>query len=251
MVRRPLVAANWKMHGQRAQIGALVDELVAGLVKDNQTDILICPPNVFLESLQKAFTGTALWLGGQNLHEEKNGAFTGEVSASMLKEFGCTHVIVGHSERRTLFAETSELVARKFMQAQHAGLIPVLCVGETLEQHQQGVGAEIVKGQLRAVTDLCGIAAFENAVIAYEPVWAIGTGVTATPQQAQQMHAMIRDELGKLDTNCAQGLRILYGGSVKAENAAELFAQEDIDGALVGGASLIAKEFIAICRSVV
>lgn len=239
------------MHGQRAQVGALVGELVAGLVNDNQADILICPPNVFLESLQKAFANTALRLGGQNLHEEKCGAFTGEVSASMLKEFGCTHVIVGHSERRMLFAETSELVAHKFQQAQHAGLIPVLCVGETLEQHQQGVSAQIVKRQLRAVTDLCGIAAFENAVIAYEPVWAIGTGVTATPQQAQQMHAMIRVELGKLDASCAQGLRILYGGSVKAENAAELFAQEDIDGALVGGASLIAEEFIAICRSVV
>lgn len=256
-MRRPLVAANWKMHGQKAQISALLQALVSGLADADHTDILLCPAFVFLGSVQKALSATSLWLGAQNMHQDDEGAFTGEVSGRMLQEFACTHVIVGHSERRTLFGETNELVASKFQQAQRLGLVPLLCVGESEGQRAQGITAEVVKAQLDAVTRLCGNDAYANAVIAYEPVWAIGTGVTATPKQAQDVHAMIRAELGKLDSQsvvggkCAQTTRILYGGSVKADNAAELFAQTDIDGALVGGASLVAEEFIAICRSFV
>jgi triosephosphate isomerase len=249
MIRRPLVAANWKMHGQKAQVGALAKALVAGLSGETGIDVLVCPAFVFLGQLQAAFEGTPLKLGAQNLHQETQGAFTGEVSGSMLRDSGCTHVIVGHSERRALFGENDALVASKFRAAMQEKLIPVLCVGETDAQRQAGSTAEVVCKQLGAVIDSCGIAALDNAVIAYEPVWAIGTGLTATPQQAQEVHALIREELARRGSKAAGAIRIVYGGSVKAASALELFMQPDIDGALVGGASLIAEEFVSICRA--
>lgn len=249
MVRRPLVAANWKMHGQKARAGALVQALVAGLGAENRIDVLVCPPFVHLAQLADAMAGTRLQLGAQNVHQEAEGAFTGEISAPMLREAGCTHVLVGHSERRVLFGETDSIVAAKFAAAQSAGLVPVLCVGESAAERKAGSTVAVVRRQLQAVFDTSGAAACANAVIAYEPVWAIGTGLTASPEQAQEVHALIRAEL--LSHGCvdAAQVRVLYGGSVKAANAAELFGQPDIDGALVGGASLVAEEFLAICRA--
>lgn len=255
MVRRPLVAANWKMHGQRAEVGALVQALVGGLATGHpltdRVDVLVCPSFVHLTQVGAALTGTDMLLGAQNLHQESQGAFTGEVSAPMLQDVGCRYVLVGHSERRMLYGESDALVAAKFVAAQTAGLVPVLCVGESASQREDGHTAEVVRRQLRAVISQAGAEAFArdiSAVIAYEPVWAIGTGQTATPEQAQEVHALIRAELA--GRGCAaDAVRIVYGGSVKAANAAELFEQSDIDGALVGGASLIAAEFLAICRA--
>lgn len=255
MVRRPLVAANWKMHGQKAQAAALIRALVAGLAGEsrpaNGVDVLVCPSFVHLVQLAQEMAGTPLQLGAQNVHQEAEGAFTGEVSAPMLQDVGCTHVLVGHSERRVLFGETDSIVAAKFAAAQRAGLVPVLCVGESAAQRQEGSTADVVRRQLQAVIDTSGAAAFAGAVVAYEPVWAIGTGLTATPQQAQDVHALIRAELARQGCSVADEVRVLYGGSVKAANAAELFGQPDIDGALVGGASLVAEEFLAICRAAV
>lgn len=249
MSRRPLVAANWKMHGQKAQVESLVQGYIAGLAELGGLDVLVCPAYVFLTQLREAFAGSPLLLGAQDLHQELEGAYTGEVSGGMLRDAGCSHVIVGHSERREYAAESDALVARKFAVAQQQGLVPLLCVGETQSQRESDATAEVVCRQLRAVIESCGIEAFDNAIIAYEPVWAIGTGLTASPQQAQEVHALIRSELAAHEGVDAASVRILYGGSVKAANAAELFAQPDIDGALVGGASLLADEFAAICRA--
>lgn len=250
MVRRPLVAANWKMHGQKAQADALIRALLDGLgALDVGVDVLVCPAFVHLAQVAAALAGSSVRLGAQNLHQAEQGAFTGEVSAPMLRDVGCSHVLIGHSERRTLFGETDEVVAAKFVAAQRAGLIPVLCVGESAEQHQAGSTQDVVRQQLQAVLAVAGAEAFAAAVVAYEPVWAIGTGLTATPQQAQAVHAQIRAELQQQGCQAAAMVRVLYGGSVKAANAAELFAQPDIDGALVGGASLVAEEFLAICRA--
>lgn len=249
MSRRPLVVANWKMHGQKAQVEALAQDFVGALANLSAVDVLVCPAYVFLDRLRQVFGGTGLLLGAQNLHQEAEGAFTGEVSGGMLREAGCSHVIVGHSERRELFAETDALVALKFGAAQKQGLVPVLCVGETKAQRDSGATADVVRQQLCAVIDGCGSDAFANAVVAYEPVWAIGTGLTASPTQAQEVHALIRSELAARGCKGAAAMRVLYGGSVKAANAAELFRQPDIDGALVGGASLVADAFTAICRA--
>jgi triosephosphate isomerase len=191
----------------------------------------------------------AIGVGGQNLSDQEDGAFTGEVSAPMLAEVGCGHVIVGHSERRALYGETDAVIADKFSRAQAAGLVPILCVGETLEEREAGNTEAVVCGQLQAVVDAVGIAAFGSAVVAYEPVWAIGTGRTASPEQAQEVHASLRASLAKNDPDIAESLCLLYGGSVKADNAALLFAQSDIDGGLIGGASLTADSFIAICQA--
>lgn len=251
MVRRPLVAANWKMHGQKAQAGALVQALIDGIGAESRIDVLICPPFVHLAQAADRIAGTRLQLGAQNVHQDVEGPFTGEISAPMLREAGCTHVLVGHSERRVLYGETDLVVAAKFAAAQKAGLVPVLCVGESAAQREEGSTAEVVRRQLHAVIDTTGVAACEHAVIAYEPVWAIGTGLTASPQQAQEVHALIRAELVSSGCAGAAQVRILYGGSVKAANAAELFEQPDIDGALVGGASLVAEEFLAICRAAI
>jgi len=247
--RRALVAGNWKMHGSQADATALVSGIVRGLPEVKNADMAVCPPFILIPLVAALFKGGKVAWGGQNLSAHKSGAYTGEVSGPMLKDHGCTYVIVGHSERRTYYGETDKLVAEKFGAAQAAGLIPILCVGETLAEREAGQTEAVVARQLDAVLAKHGVASFRNAVVAYEPVWAIGTGKTATPQQAQEVHAFIRGRLAALDRDTADGLRILYGGSMKASNAKELLAQPDIDGGLIGGASLTADEFLAIGRA--
>lgn len=245
-MRRSLVAGNWKMHGSRTENSRLVDEISQAL-DGKAVDVVICPPFVYLTETARQLKGTSLALGAQDVCAETQGAFTGEVSAAMLKDVGCAYVIVGHSERRALYGEDDALVARKFVAVQAVGLTPILCVGETLEERERNVTREVIVRQLEAVLAVAGIASFKAAVVAYEPVWAIGTGKTASPAQAQEVHALIRGQIAARDATIATGLRILYGGSVKAANAAELFAMPDVDGGLVGGASLKAEEFNRIC----
>ena len=247
-MRRPVVAGNWKMHGTRAENARLVDALIEAS-DEAPCDVVICPPNVYLWEIGRQIKDSPIGLGAQNVGAEAQGAFTGEVSAAMLKDVGCTYAIVGHSERRLLYREDDSLVARKFVATQGAGLVPVLCVGETLDERERGVTEEVVGRQLDAVLAVAGIAAFARAVVAYEPVWAIGTGKNATPEQAQAVHAFIRGRIVARDAMIGDGLRLLYGGSVKAANAAELFDQPDVDGGLVGGASLKADEFVRICAA--
>ncbi len=247
--RRPLVAGNWKMNGTRAQAGALIESIVEGVAAVPRAEVAVCPPFVLIPLAAEKLAGTAIAWGGQNLNEHPAGAYTGEISGPMLRDWGCTYVIVGHSERRSYYGETDAVVATKFAAAQTAGLIPILCVGETLAERERGQTEQVVGRQLEAVVARNGIAAFSNAVIAYEPVWAIGTGKTATPEQAQAVHAYIRATLARQDKAVAEGLRILYGGSVKGSNAKALFSQPDIDGGLIGGASLDAQDFLAICRA--
>jgi triosephosphate isomerase len=249
MERRVLVAANWKMHGQRQQNDVLVEALLAGLLSIGAAEIVICPPSIYLSQLQTRLEQSPLVLGAQNLFTEDKGAYTGEISAPMLVDCGCRYVIVGHSERRGLFREDDELVAAKFAAAQKSGLIPILCVGETGQQRENGCTEEIVFTQIESVLQKVGVQGFSNAVVAYEPVWAIGTGITASPAQAQAVHASIRARIAGHDGETASRLRIIYGGSVNATNAGDLIAEADIDGALVGGASLIAEQFVSICRS--
>jgi triosephosphate isomerase (TIM) len=244
-MRRPLVAGNWKMHGTRASAEALVGDVVAKLPA--RTDIAVLPPFPHVAPLIERHGGGRLAFGAQDLSEHAQGAYTGEVSAAMLKDIGCTYVLAGHSERRQYHAESDGLVARKFVAAQGAGLVPILCVGETLDERDAGATERVIARQLDAVVALAGITAFGAAVVAYEPVWAIGTGRTATPEQAEAVHRFIRDKLAGLDGTIAGSLRLLYGGSVKPSNAAELFGQPDVDGGLIGGASLVAEDFLAIC----
>jgi triosephosphate isomerase len=250
-MRRKLVAGNWKMHGSLADNARLLAGIKAGLAAVSEAEFAVCAPYPYLAQLQAGLSGGNIAWGAQNISEHSKGAYTGEVAANMLLDFGCTYVIVGHSERRALYGESNEMVAEKFLAAQAAGLIPILCVGETLAQRESNVTEEVVGRQLSAVTNAAGVAALAKAVVAYEPVWAIGTGRTATPEQAQAVHAFIRGSITGLDTNVAEGLIIQYGGSVKAANAAELFAQPDIDGGLIGGASLIVDEFVAICKAAI
>lgn len=250
-MRRALVAANWKMHGNRAFIKALVKGLMPALSGGmNGVDIVICPPFPYLQLADSLINGAEIVLGAQNIATRESGAFTGEVSGSMLADFRVRYVIVGHSERRSLMSESDETVAEKFQSARLSGLIPILCVGETLAERDRGVAEQVVSRQLAAVVERSSISAFERAVIAYEPVWAIGTGRSASAEQAQQMHAFIRQMVAMHNAEVAQSVQIIYGGSVSAENAAELFAQPDIDGGLVGGASLNADSFVRICQSV-
>ncbi len=245
--RRRMVAGNWKLNGNREASVALANSVAKG--HNGEVDVLICPGFAHLADVSSAIKGSGLLLGAQNCSAFESGAYTGEVAPGMLVEFACTHVIVGHSERRQLFAESSELVASKAIAVQKAGLCPILCVGETLEERESDQVEAIIGAQLDALLDVGGIEAFHNAVVAYEPVWAIGTGKTASPEQAQDVHAMIRAKIGKLDSACSDKLRILYGGSVKPDNAATLFSQTDIDGGLIGGASLKADDFLAICHA--
>lgn len=249
-MRQKLVVGNWKMHGGLAANRSLLQGVVAG-VKGlaAAVECAVCVPYPYLAQVQQELAKTGVSWGAQNLSEQVSGAFTGEVSAAMLKDFGCCYVIVGHSERRALYGEDDGLVAKKFKQALAGGLVPILCVGETLAQREFGQTAEVVAAQLDAVLDAAGVEVFAGAVVAYEPVWAIGTGLTASPAQAQAVHEGIRARLAARNAEVAAGVRVLYGGSVKAGNAAELFAMPDIDGALVGGASLVAEEFVAICRA--
>jgi triosephosphate isomerase len=248
-MRRPLIAGNWKMHGSRAENAELVEALLLDLPGQTPFDIAVCPPFVYLWETGRLLKSSSIALGAQSVCAEAVGAFTGEVSASMLKDVGCQYVIVGHSERRAIYKEDDALVARKFLAAQSQGLIPILCVGETLEERERGQTTQVVSRQLTAVLDPAGVAALRRAVIAYEPVWAIGTGKNATPAQAQEVHAHIRNAIAARDAKIAADVRILYGGSVKAANARELFAMPDVDGGLVGGASLKADEFLKICAS--
>ncbi len=248
-MRQPLVAGNWKLNGSLASTRELLAGIKAGIAEVTRAEVAVCPPYILIPEAQAQLNGSPIAWGGQNLSAETGGAFTGEISASMLLDFGCKYVLVGHSERRTLYGEDNALVAKKFAVAREAGLIPLLCVGETLEERQQGVTERIVGDQLAAVIDREGVAALGDAVVAYEPVWAIGTGMTALPEQAQAVHAFIRAQVAQHDTATAEGLRILYGGSMKPGNAEELMAQSDIDGGLVGGAALKADEFLAICKA--
>lgn len=247
-MRRKLVAGNWKMHGSLAENEALLTGILNG-VGEARVAVAVCVPYPYLAQVQAKLAGSVVAWGAQNLSQHARGAYTGEVSAAMLKDFACTYVIVGHSERRALYGESDAVVAEKFAAAQGAGLVPILCVGETLEERENGVTEQVVGRQLDAVIARCGVAALARAVVAYEPVWAIGTGRTATPEQAQAVHAFIRARVRALDAGVAAGLVIQYGGSMKPGNAAELLAQPDIDGGLIGGASLNADEFLAICRA--
>ncbi|MDH5189908.1 MAG: triose-phosphate isomerase [Gammaproteobacteria bacterium] len=248
-MRQPLVAGNWKMNGSRESIKALLDGIKAGIGAVNKAEVAVCAPYVYLADVQQQLNGSNVSWGAQNLSTEASGAFTGEISADMIKDFSCKYVIVGHSERRSLYGETDEIVAHKFEVARNAGLVPILCVGELLEEREKGITEEVVNRQLDAVINRVGIAALADGVIAYEPVWAIGTGKTATPDQAQETHAAIRQKLASMDAGVAEKVQILYGGSMNAGNAAELIGMADIDGGLIGGASLKSDDFLTIGKA--
>jgi triosephosphate isomerase len=233
------------MHGSRAENAALLDAVMGGLNAD-AVSCVVCPPFVYLQEAWRALRGGLVALGAQDVCAEAQGAYTGEVSAAMLKDVGCEYVLVGHSERRALYGEDDQLVARKYAAALGKGLIPILCVGEQLAEREAALSTQVVGRQLAAVVNLCGVQALAGGVLAYEPVWAIGTGRTASPEQAQQIHAFLREQVGLQDAKIASELRILYGGSVKAGNARELFTMPDVDGGLIGGASLKSDEFLAI-----
>ena len=237
------------MHGDEASNRALVSGIIEGAPNAENVSLLVCPPYPYLASVAGQLQGSNVGLGAQNVSEHETGAYTGEVAPAMLRDVGCGYAIVGHSERRTLYGETSEQVAEKMAAALAEGLIPILCVGETLEQRESGSTEQVVAEQLVAAIERNGIAAVGSSVIAYEPVWAIGTGKTATPEQAQDVHRYIRSVLAQHDASVAEKVQILYGGSVKGDNAAGLFGMPDIDGGLIGGASLKAADFLAIARA--
>jgi triosephosphate isomerase (TIM) len=248
-MRDKLVAGNWKMHGSRAFTRTVVRDLAAAFAGGAPCEIAVCPPFAYLAEAVEGAAGTPIVVGAQDVSSHDEGAFTGEVSGAMLAELGCRYAIVGHSERRSLHGESDELVAEKFLAAQRHGLMPILCVGESLAEREQDQTEAVVARQLNAVLEAAGIEAFSRAVIAYEPIWAIGTGRTATPEQAQAAHGFIRGLLRSENANIADFTKVLYGGSVKAANAAEIFAKPDVDGGLVGGASLEAEGFASICRA--
>lgn len=248
-MRIPLVAGNWKMHGTRAANDTLVQDILQADEGEGGAEVVLCPAFVYLWEVGRLLKGSSVRLGAQDACAEAVGAHTGEVSAAMLRDVGCSHAVVGHSERRAMYGDTDQLVARKFVAVQHEGLVPILCVGETLEERNQGRTAQVVLRQLEAVLSVTGAVGFLDAVLAYEPVWAIGTGHNATPEQAQDVHALLRARVAEKDARIADCLRILYGGSVKAANAAELFAMPDVDGGLVGGAALNGAEFRRICEA--
>lgn len=246
-MRSSLIAGNWKMNGDLQSAIDLVEGIKAG--NPGKAELAVCPPAVFLMKVGGMLADTKISLGAQNVCDQESGAYTGEISATMLKKCGCRYAIVGHSERRSHYLESDQLVAARFAMAVSAGLSPILCVGETLYEHEQGVAEAVVAKQLDAVLDACGVAGFAQAVIAYEPVWAIGTGLVASPDTAQAVHAFIRGKLAASDADTAQRVQILYGGSMNPANAADLLSQPDIDGGLIGGASLKADDFLAIAQS--
>jgi triosephosphate isomerase len=249
-MRKPLVAGNWKMNGTRAGAEALIKAIKSGLGVTVTAQVAVCPSYVYLAEVKSLLQGSSVALGAQNVSQRNNGAFTGEVSAAMLLDVGCEYVILGHSERRALYGEDDLVVAEKVIAASKAGLKPIFCVGELLAERESGKTEVVVARQLDAVLNSVeGLAALQKAVIAYEPVWAIGTGKTASPAQAQEVHEFIRQRIAVKDAALAARIQLLYGGSVKGNNAEELFAQTDIDGGLIGGASLDAAEFLAICRA--
>ena len=247
-MRRRIVAGNWKLHGSRAFATELLGAVAAGLPVAG-VDVVVLPPLPYLGDLIEDFEGRGIGFGSQDVSCNEKGAYTGEVSAAMIADVGAGYGLVGHSERRQYHQESSELVARKFVAAKNAGLVPILCVGETLQQREDGQTEFVIASQLEPVFEAAGPTALEGAVLAYEPVWAIGTGRTATPEQAQAAHAFIRGEAAARDATIAGLLPLLYGGSVKPDNAAELFAQPDVDGGLIGGASLVAADFLAIAKA--
>jgi triosephosphate isomerase len=249
MERRPLVAGNWKMHGNRADAAVLVGDLLTRKLGGAAAGVIVCPPFVHLADVARQLDGSRIALGAQDACAEDAGAHTGEISAAMLADIGCRYVIVGHSERRAMYGDDDGLVARKFAAVRRHGMVPILCVGESLAERERNATAEVVLRQLDAVLSASGVGAFGKAVVAYEPVWAIGTGRTATPIQAQEVHALIRGRIAEKDATIAASLRVLYGGSVKADNAALLFAMPDVDGGLIGGASLKSAEFAGICAA--
>ncbi len=247
-MRRKLVVANWKMHGNLERNRLLLQEIVAGVQGLHNADFAVCVPHPYLFQAQQMLAATNVAWGAQNVHQAEQGAYTGAVSAWMVADFGCTYAIIGHSERRGQFRETNECAARSMKLAIKAGLVPIYCMGETLDEYEAGVTEAVVASQLDGVLNIVGIKLFSKVVFAYEPVWAIGTGRTASPGQAQAVHEFIRARIAKHDLEVAAGLRILYGGSVKPANAAQLLVMPDIDGGLIGSASLAADEFVAICR---
>lgn len=248
-IRRKLVAGNWKMNGGEASISLLLRQLMIGLSQWLSSDIVVFPSFVHLSLVRDLLKKSQVAYGAQTISQFDDGAYTGEISGSMLKELECDYVLIGHSERRQLFGEMDDVVTKKFQAALKYRLIPVLCVGETREERENHQTEAVVLRQLNAVIEAAGIEAFHQAIIAYEPIWAIGTGLTATPDQAQEVHALVRSHLAQFDKGVAEKTRILYGGSVKGSNAKELFSMPDVDGGLVGGASLKAEEFITICQS--
>lgn len=248
MSRTKLVAGNWKMHGSLAANLSLLTAVRAGAA-GLTAQVAVCVPYPYLAQAQSLLAGSGIAWGAQDVSEHTQGAFTGEVSAWMLNDFGCRYAIVGHSERRSFYGDSDAVVAAKFAAALKAGLTPILCVGETLAEREANVTADVVTRQMDAVIANSGVAALAKAVVAYEPVWAIGTGKTASPAQAQEVHALIRARVAREDAQVAAGLQILYGGSVKPGNAKELFGQPDIDGGLIGGASLVAADFLGICAA--
>ncbi len=245
-MRQPLVAGNWKMNGSLESIKGLVEGVKAGMGSVTTAEMAMCPSFVYIPQVAAMLEGSPISLGAQDVNDQESGAHTGEIAPNMLTDIGCKYAIVGHSERRAIYGETDAFTASKFAAARKAGLVPILCVGETLEEREQGITEQVVARQLDAVIELEGIAGIGDSVIAYEPVWAIGTGKTATPDQAQEVHAFIRGKLAVLDTDVAEKVRILYGGSMNPGNAAELLAMADIDGGLIGGASLKPDDFLAI-----
>lgn len=244
-MRRPIVIGNWKLHGNHAFVATLLRQLVQGWVGAHRTEMVVCPAFVHLAQARAALAQSVLGLGAQDVSHFDEGAFTGDVSADMLHDLGCDYVIVGHSERRRHHGETNEIVARKFEAAQNARLVPILCVGETAQEREQGLALEAIDRQIRAVADHCGRDRLARAIVAYEPLWAVGTGKRASPEQAQEVHRFIRQDLGEGGAKT----RIVYGGSVTPANAHEMLAMPDIDGALVGGASLTASHFLDIGRA--
>ena len=247
-MRQPMVAGNWKMNGSSNSVSQLIDGIKAGVGSAN-AEVVVCPPYVYISAVAAGIAGSSIHLGGQNLCDQDSGAFTGEVAGPMLKDVGCEYVIIGHSERRSLYGETDAVTAEKYAAALKHGLKPIFCIGETLDEREQGITEQVISRQLDAILDTAGVASLSNAVLAYEPVWAIGTGKTATPAQAQEIHAFIRSKIAGQDAGIAEGLRILYGGSMNPGNAAELRSQPDIDGGLIGGASLKPDDFLAICSA--
>ena len=246
-MRQPLVAGNWKLNGNKQSVTGLIEGILGGIQDVKKAEVAVCPPYVYLPQVADMLKDSPVQWGAQNVSEHDSGAFTGEIAVSMLNDFACKYTIIGHSERRSIYGETDDQIVQKFAALKAAGIIPILCVGELLEEREAGKTEEVVGRQVDAVLNVAGIEQFKNTVIAYEPVWAIGTGVTATPEQAQEVHAFIRQRLAAKDSDVANGVQILYGGSVKPDNAAELFAKQDIDGGLIGGASLQVDGFLSIC----
>ena len=248
-MRQPMVAGNWKMNGSSESVKELIAGIKDGMGSVNNAEVVVCPPAVYISRVAGATADTAIMVGSQNVCDQDSGAFTGEISGAMLKDVGCEYAIIGHSERRSLYGESDELIAKRFAAARRNGIKPIFCIGETLEEREQGITNDVCARQIDAVIALEGVEALADGVIAYEPVWAIGTGKTATPEQAQEVHAFIRGKIAALNADVAEGLRILYGGSMNPGNAAELIGQPDIDGGLIGGASLKAEDFLTICRA--